>query len=209
MGVPTNADPPHDAIGEDGAAHDIAADLDITDTYAGWAQLPPADFEGDGVFDCSSTRVLCANGGGAQPPDGWYILASVGVASALEFGIERAGQVAVVIDRVDIPNSPPQADGFGGADLVAYADLNGDGSLEMIEWKKGGWQLAPRRASEARILVDGQTVVFAIPALREEQPKVRFLTFERIPPDQAGAGVLDAAPSADSFFDVYYEITLP
>ena len=94
---------------------------------------------------------------------------------------------------------------------MCIGDLNGDGQLLMLEWKRNqGFVVAPRRGSEARILIDGANVLFVVPTLMDENPQVRFLTFERIPPNQAGGERMDLLPELgkgiDSFFDVFYEL---
>lgn len=196
-----------DATAPDGSSREISPDLDIRETYAGWVELPPDYFRDAGPLDCGAPHVLCTNDG-AQPPEGYSVLGAMLVEQPIQLGLDRAGQVALIFDRAGFANSPAESGGFGGADLVVIGDLNGEGGLFMLEWKrKNGWQIAPRRGSEARIVIDGATVLFVVPTLMDEEPGVRFLTFERIPPNQAGAERMDVSPQADSFFDVFYEIS--
>jgi hypothetical protein len=194
-------------VGPDGTTPaEISPDLDIRETYAGWVELPPAYFEPGGPLECGATGVLCTSDG-AQPPEGYSVLGAMRLDEPVALGIDRAGQLALIFDRSGVANAPDQSGGFGGGDLVAIGDLTGTGQLFMLEWKKNqGWVVAPRRGSEARIFIDGASVLFAVPTLMDENPRVRFLTFERIPPNEVGAGRMDLSPRIDSFFDITYEL---
>jgi hypothetical protein len=203
--LPPQPDDTGDGTTADGSAPaEISQDLDIVAWIAGWAQLPADLFTGEGALACSHEEVLCTDDP-LPPSDSTAIIAAVRVNGSITLGEDRDGQISLAMTRPGFPNTTGGG-GYQGGDLVVVADLTA-ANIFALEWKQnGGFVIAPRRGGEARVVLVGDTALFVIPNDINENPSGRFVTFERIPPDDPSAARIDVAPEIDSFFDIDYRI---
>jgi hypothetical protein len=211
VGLPVEQDAMGDATNEDGSEpREISPDLDLLRIFGGWAGLERAIFGPGGHFDCADPFVFC----GEQPFDlgGGNDLLLVGMQGSDVFEVDqnRAGQLAVAFDRQGASNTPQSMGGFGGADLIVVADLENNSMFELFYQTGGVSSGLQLRDTPGRMRIVDDTALLVMPIGRDEMPRFRVVTFERIPPDQPGGGRLDTLPSSpwqiNSFFDVTYDI---
>ena len=194
-----------DGLSSDGSEpREMSPDLDLRRSFGGWAPIDQVHFGPGGFFDCDDPLVLC---GQQPPPIGGNKLVLVGLQTYgdIDTEVQRDGQLAVCFRRLGATSAPDGAGSFGGCDLVLIADLTSGGMFELIY---NGQFSARNTVGRARI--EGDNALFVMPLGMDEEPGYRVVTFERIPPQTAGGGRTDLLPdapsTADSFFDIFYEI---
>lgn len=184
----------------------ISPDLDLRRVFGGRATIDQPHFGPGGLFDCDDPLVMC----GQRVPLGGADLLLVGLQTYgdIDLSIARNGQLAVVVDLDPNSGAPLGSGGFAGGDLIVITDLTNRNVFELLH----DGQNFTSRPSAGRVRIDGDTALFALPinsAGGDDQ--IRVVTFERIPPNVGGGERVDvlpglAAPVAESFFDVFFEI---
>jgi hypothetical protein len=203
--LPIEDDEMGDGLSADGSEpREISEDLDLRRAFGGWAPIEQGHFGKGGFFDCADPKVWC---GDTPQAIGGNNLVLVGLQTygEIDTQVGRDGQLAVCFNRLGQTKSPDGSGSFGGCDLVVIANLT-DG--EMFELVYDGQYQA--RDTIGRAHIDGDTALFVMPLGMDEEPGYRVVTFERIPPQTPGGARTDTLPNgastADSFFDVFFEI---
>jgi hypothetical protein len=161
-------------------------------------------WEDDGPLSCERDEVHCTDDP-LPPSDATALVAAFRTAELIDLSADRGGIVAVALARPGFANSPSDGGGYSDADLVFYVDITSR-TLVALEWKPGGFVVAPRRGGEARVIIHGDTTLFVLPNDRAEKPKIRFVSYERIPVDDIDAGVTDVALDLEGFSSIDFEL---
>ncbi len=162
---PTNGDP-----------SEIAPELDIVSTYAGWVSLGAEAYGEGGFFDCADAAVSC-EGGSDDLADQQVVLAAVRTSATMTLG-DEASQLAVAFDRAGVQNAPIEFGpaGFGGFDLAAIYALDVP-ALGALRYVPSAGDLI-RARPEARTRLSGDTLLLVVMIDRNADPTALFLTYD-------------------------------
>lgn len=198
--VPIEADLQGDGLRADGGPpRDISSDLDVVQALAFWAELDPSLFDEGGAFACGPPVVMCSDD--PQPvPGETFLLAFVRTAAAIELRTDRVGQIAIALDAPSLGESTVVG-GYDQAERAFVVDLP-ENRVVAIEWQETGFASVP---TGARVMITGDTAVFAIPTAPDETSRYRVVTFEQFPLGDANQNRIDVSPEIGAFFDILAE----
>ena len=179
-----------------GEPRQIAGELDMLATYAGWTLLHGSTFDPGGLFDCADHEVFC----GEHPvelTDQDVVLAAVQTNGHIPFGDHPGRSIAIAFDRTGHENAPTSFGpfNFGGFDLAVIAATDAPG-LIALEYDPSVGNFV-RIEPPGRVRIVGDTAVFVVHLIPDEEPTVLFLSAQDGFRCHSGGGTVTCTPPPD------------